>query len=286
MFRVHKIEGDGNCLYRSLAESPLTKSKIPDDVKCKHQFIRLQMQEFAKRNPVFTKYIWNNIGNSPQSTDPKLLQDAYEQWLETLSMNKIWSGPAEYIIFAYCFEIHVVCLRQLVDRVDVFSTHQFYRNCKVRITKLHNTMFGEIPTSVANVIFIWHHRLNQPQEPIDNVNVCGNHYSYLEWEDTFCPSNIPSDTFFLRHVERDISKEVLDVDNLYPDKQTYVDSNEERLVVEDNKKNALKGVPPSDATVNKHLEAVSRTETQHTSCKRTAETPKVRRNKKTKATLC
>jgi hypothetical protein len=74
----------------------------------------------------------------------------------------------------------------------------------------------------------------------------------------------------------------LDVEILYPDKQTSVDSNEERLVVEDKKENALKAVPPSDATVNKHLEAGSRTETQHTSCKRTAETPKVRRNKKQK----
>jgi hypothetical protein len=125
MFRVHKIEGDGNCLYRSLAESPLMKTKIPEDVQRRHKYIRLQLQEFAKHNFTFTNFVWKNHGKSPQTTDPRLLQDAYNQWIETLSMNKTWGGPAEYILFAYCFEIHVVCIRQLVDHVDVFSTHEF-----------------------------------------------------------------------------------------------------------------------------------------------------------------
>jgi hypothetical protein len=241
MFRVHKIEGDGNCLYRSLAESSLMKTKIPDDVQRRHKFIRLQLKEFAKRNFTFTNFVWKNHGKSPPTTDPRLLQDAYNQWIETLSMNKEWGGPTEYILFAYCFEIHVVCIRQLVDRVDVFSTHEFYRNSKVRTSNVHNTMFGEIPNDLANVIFIWHHQTKKPQEPIDNVEVSGDHYSYLELDATYCPTNIPSGTFFLRHVDRDNSNEVLDVDADSPDvvrlekpeKPPPAKSNAETLVVQE-----------------------------------------------------
>jgi hypothetical protein len=97
--------------------------------------------------------------------------------------------------------------------------------------------------------------MEKPHEPIDNVEVSGDHYSYLEIEATYCPTNIPTGTLFLRHVDRDTSNEVLDVDADSPDvlrlekpeKPPPVESNAETLVVQEPEKNSSKR--PAEPTI-------------------------------------
>jgi hypothetical protein len=189
------------------------ESIIPPDVPSKHQYIRKKLYEFAKGNHTVTHRIWKNHCPTPSVTDPNEEKEAYDKWIETLRHDKMWGDPAEYILFSYCFEIHVVCVRQLVNRVEAYSTHDFYKNCKVRSWKSHNTNFGEIPSAVKNVIFIWHHILDDPERQLDYPNdVKGNHYSLLELKSVYS-CKYPTGTFFLQHHRAGYSTEVTSLDS-------------------------------------------------------------------------
>jgi hypothetical protein len=43
-------------------------------------------------------------------------------WIESLANPTTWAGPAEYTLFAYCFEIHVLCISVLLPKVIVHSS--------------------------------------------------------------------------------------------------------------------------------------------------------------------
>jgi hypothetical protein len=50
LFQVRKIEGDGNCLYRSLSQYMIQKQRIPKFISCEpHQYLRSEMSKFAKK---------------------------------------------------------------------------------------------------------------------------------------------------------------------------------------------------------------------------------------------
>jgi hypothetical protein len=168
-FRIKDVLGDGNCLYRSLSISRLFKSWYPS-LSGDHIGVRKCMQEFAIHNPSLSRMIhchcWNN-------------KEDYDSWIQSLVKPTTWAGPAEYTLFAYCFEIHVLCISVLLPKVKVHSSIG-----KQEIRDESASDFAKKPLCESKVIFIWHHNCGDPtlflgkDSGIDDPKIY-NHYALL-----------------------------------------------------------------------------------------------------------
>jgi hypothetical protein len=80
-FRIKNVLGDGNCLYRSLSQSKLFKSRYPS-LASNHIEVRKKMQEFAIANGnlsrLMFRFSWKN------DPDGKEFEKRYESWIDSL----------------------------------------------------------------------------------------------------------------------------------------------------------------------------------------------------------
>jgi hypothetical protein len=187
LLSVQKIEGDGNCLYQSLAESTVVKERIPKfksyEAMERYKYVRDVMYGFAKGNQILSFMIWKHY--VPKRGDKNFKEDTekFESWVETLKENFRWGGQAEYTLFAYAFKCHVVCLRQLKARLELVCTRDFHPKISNEIDKKRFVHMGETFVSPSNVIFIWHHNFTKPRQKLgDEENGYGNHYSFLSYK--------------------------------------------------------------------------------------------------------
>jgi hypothetical protein len=82
------------------------------------------MSRFAKKNKELSFLIWKLYVDKKKGVS-LTNEDAYRKWVESLTENKIWGGQAEYVLFAYTFQIHVICVRQLSHSVEVICSKIF-----------------------------------------------------------------------------------------------------------------------------------------------------------------
>jgi hypothetical protein len=192
LFQVRKIEGDGNCLYRSLSEYMILKQRIPKYISCEpHQYLRNEMSRFAEKNKEISFLIWKLYVDKKKGVS-LTNEDAYRKWVESLTENKIWGGQAEYVLFAYTFQIHVICVRQLSHSVEVICSKKFQEKIKAD----QFVTFGKTPKRINDVVFIWHHILNNPRRKLVGGYYNGNHYSFLQFNPALKGTALPDNTFF------------------------------------------------------------------------------------------
>jgi hypothetical protein len=191
-FRIKDVRGDGNCLYRSLSISRLFKSRYPS-LSGNHIEVRQRMQKFAIENESLSRLIHRHCWND---------QEDYDSWIESLVKSTTWAGPAEYTLFAYCFEIHVLCISVLSPKVLVHSSIG-----KQEIRDESASDFAKKPLCESEVIFIWHHNCGDPtlflgkESGIDDAKIY-NHYALLE-KMTDSETIDPERCLTLTHVDED-----------------------------------------------------------------------------------
>jgi hypothetical protein len=188
LLKVTEIEGNGNCLYRSLSESKVVKECFPKFKSYKAtepcQYVREVMYGFAKANQNLSFMIWKHYVPKKGDVNSRINTENYESWVETLQRNYFWGGPAEYTLFAYVFKCHVVCLRQLNSQVEIFCTREFHRKISNDIDRKRFIQMAEMLRSPSDVIFIWHHMMAKPRHKLGNEEIgYGDHYSFLEYDE-------------------------------------------------------------------------------------------------------
>jgi hypothetical protein len=187
VLKVHEIEGDGNCLYRSLSESKVVREHIPKfksyQVMERHKYVREVMYSFTKANQILSQLIWKHYVPKKGDKDSRDETNTYESWLETLQQNKFWGGYAEYTLFAYAFKCHVICLRQLKNELQVICTREFHLKILIEKDRKRYVKMGEMFQSLSDVIFIWHHKMTAPRHKLADEKIgYGDHYSFLEYK--------------------------------------------------------------------------------------------------------
>jgi hypothetical protein len=154
----------------------IQKQRIPKFISCEpHQYLRSEMSKFAEKNKELSFLIWKHYVDKKKGVS-LTNQDEYQKWVESLNKNTIWGGQAEYVLFAYTFQIHVICVRQLSHSVEAICSQIFQEKIKTD----QFITFGKIPKHPKDVVFIWHYILNNPQRKLVGGYYNGNHYSYLE----------------------------------------------------------------------------------------------------------
>jgi hypothetical protein len=129
-------------------------------------------------------------------------EEDYDLWIESLGKPSTWGGPAEYTLFAFCFEIHVLCISVLSPKVIVHSS-----SGKQEIMDESASDFAKKPLCESEVIFIWHHNGGDPtlflgkDSGIDDAKVY-NHYALLE-KMTDLETIDPERCLTLTHVDED-----------------------------------------------------------------------------------
>jgi hypothetical protein len=219
LFRVQKIEGDGNCLYRSLSENSIIKQRIPKFITCEpYRYVRDEMNKFAVKNKDISFLIWKlYVDKNFDLNDEELCDLAYQKWLDSLKRNTTWGGQAEYVLFAYTFQIHVICIRQLQYEVEVVCTKIFQPSIGNQKTKTipSVTSFGKFPIEPKDVLFIWHHIMTNPRRKLTGGYCNGNHYSYLELDSNWHGKTLSTNTFCFQHINQ--TTETQSVNLLTPD---------------------------------------------------------------------
>lgn len=206
LLKVKKIEGDGNCLYRSLAESMIVRNHIPKfkayEAKERYRYVREVLYGFAKANKIISYTIWKQYVEPKKNEISKKEMERYESWVKSLLADTIWGGQAEYTLFAYAFNCHVLCLRQLKHEVEAICTREFNNKIPNDTERKRFVELSEVPKSPRDVVFIWHHWMQKPREKlgmvVDGFLRNGDHYSFLGFHEKR-KKQIYHDTFLFEH---------------------------------------------------------------------------------------
>jgi hypothetical protein len=198
--KVHEIDMDGNCMYRALAESRFVSDHIAkfksDTSMERYKYVREVLYKFAKANHKLSFIIWKHYVPEKKEDTRSPLQ-RYDSWVESLNENKIWGGQAEYTLFAYAFNVHVVCVRQLQYEVEPICTIEFHNKLKDEKDRKKYIELEKKPLTPYDVVFIWHHRTKVPRDKL-GAGCLGNHYSFLSYNEKK-KQRMYHDVFVMQH---------------------------------------------------------------------------------------
>jgi hypothetical protein len=182
IFNVHEVVGDGNCLYRSLSQSKIFGTMYPEYAN-NFMRVREELHYFCGIHPSLCRLIFKLFTNVQEED----VYNAFHQWRQSILDPTVWGGVAHMTLFAYRFKIHCVCVSVWNTRVTTTSTFGIERLNRYRMTDISNVnpRFNEQPRNPEDIIFIWHHNMDQPTNYFgatngpDN-NSYYNHFSLLE----------------------------------------------------------------------------------------------------------
>jgi hypothetical protein len=163
------------------------------------------MQEFAIANGNLSRLMfWFSWKNDP---DGKEFEKRYESWIDSLVEADKWGDTLEYTLFAYCFEIHVLCISVIYPKVVVISS---YGNQP--LIDASTSDFDKRPLHPNEVIFIWHHNAGNPSlflgKDSEDAKLY-NHFALIEMMQESEKVN-PETSFVLTHVDKNEGKTIFE----------------------------------------------------------------------------
>jgi hypothetical protein len=268
VFAIHPVEGDGNCLYRSLSLSTHYSKSMPD-LSTRHRFLREMLQSYAaqQKNHAFLSRIWNALVKSKK-------EDSYDHWVRRIGQSTIWGSTAEIMLFAACLQIHVVCVELLRDTVGCVATQPTFTQCKVRGISTSDPIFYTLPPkSAKNVIFLWNHCHDDPYKVHLPLETPADHYTLLELLQPQ-PKTFPESTFIFQHVHK-VDSDFADLEDTTEDESIVGKGNlgedrknsNKRKIIADNsnsRKRITKEIGKKKSTVASEVKELEKEDTEYT----------------------
>ena len=172
-FRFHDQDGDGNCLYRSIAASAVTNIKDHWDL-CVNLITRiLQTIEKNENQSHIVREIWNNNKHG----------DSLQHWCYTQQEDRKWSSSLDIEYLSYFHGINII---SITNEARGHGSLETYRTLSTVISN------GVLNTS-DSVIYIYHHLYRRPFE----IGCQANHWGWLEPVDREATMHANADIFDL-----------------------------------------------------------------------------------------